>query len=256
VSASTLEAYTVDLALLSRWAAGPERDLLDLSAADLTRYVAERAGQGTQYSTLARHLSSFRRFYEFLVGQGVVALNPATVVSVPQALRNRSTGVGDDVVRALLKPPPEPFATPVSAFRARRDHAIVCMLYGTGLGISDVRLLREEQVDTDRSVVRVPFRSGALRSFALDPTLLAALAALHQARALAGSDLAESNYCFPTSSGLPMTRQALCHAVRKWALERGQAGAVTPSALRQAGLARHFRRRPVQRPVPQSPALA
>lgn len=249
VSASTLEAYTLDLAMLSRWAAGLGMDLVELTSADLTRYVVERAAQGIQLSTLARHLSSFRRFYSFLVSRAAIARNPAEAVPVPHALRPPSSLVRDEVVRSLLRAPRRQFPSPAAAYRAQRDHAIVCMLYGTDLGISDVRLLRWKQIDENWNVVRAPLRSGALRSFVLDATLLGYLRALHDAAGANGLNVAQSAYCFPTASGLPMTRQALCHVVRRWATDCGQAQAVTPSAIRQTGRAHQFGRRP-PRPAP------
>lgn len=245
VSASTLEAYTLDISMASRWAAGQGRDLLDLAAADLKRYVVERAAQGTRLSTLARHLSSLRRFYAFLVSQGAIAVNPASAVLVPQALRPESCLVRRDVLGSLLRPPHRQFPSPASAYRARRDHAIVCMLYGTDLGVSDVRLLRWQQIDEHWQVVRTPMRNGALRSFVLDATLLRALQALRDVGAQGGFYPATSVYCFPTAAGLPMTRQALCHVVRKWASDCGQDQVVTPSALRQTGRAHQFNRRPL-----------
>lgn len=249
VSASTLEAYTLDLAMLSRWAAGQERHLLELTTTDLTRYFVERAAQGTQPSTLARHLSSFRRFYSFLASHEAIVVNPAANVLVPQALRQEAGLLRDDVVHSLLRAPRGQFPSPAAAYRAQRDHAIVCMLYGTGLGITDVRLLRWQQIDEHCHVIRVPLRNGALRSHVLDAVLLAVLRTLHEAAAMNGLNPACSAYCFPTASGLPMTRQALCHLVRKWASGCGQDQVVTPSSLRQTGRARQLCQRPL-RPAP------
>jgi len=251
VSASTLEAYTLDLAMLSRWAAGRGVDLVELTSADLTGYVVERAAQGIQLSTLARHLSSFRRFYSFLVSRAGIARNPADAVPVPHAARPPSGPVRDDVVRSLLRAPRRQFSSPAMEHRARRDHAIVCMLYGTDLAISDVRLLRWQQIDEHWHVIRAPLRSGALRSFVIDASLLGLLKALHDAAGNDGFDSARSAYCFPTASGLPMTRQALCHAVRRWASECGQA--ITPSAIRRTGRADQSGRHRARLPGTPSP---
>lgn len=251
VSASTLEAYTLDLAMASRWAEQQQRALVGLTTADLTRYVVERARQGTLPSTIARQLSSLRRFYSFMVSQGGMAVNPAAAVILAKAVRQRPTLVGDAVVRSLLQPPGRKPSSPVSAYRSHRDHAIVCMLYGTSLGISDVRLLRWQQIDGDRQVARVPTRNSEIRTVPLDATLIAALRSLRDFAAAAGFS-PESPFCFPTASGSPMTRQALCHLVRKWASERGQEQVVTPSALRRTGRARQFgghRARPASVPM-------
>lgn len=246
LSASTVEAYTLDLAMLSRWAAGQGQSLLELDTAALRDYVIDRTAHGTRLSTLARHLSTYRRFYSVLVGHGVLAVNPAAAVLVPKAPRLQPSLVGEAAVRSLLLPPPAHFLPPASAYRVRRDHAIVCMLYGAGLGVSDVRLLRWQQIDEQGCVVRASSGTGARRSVVLDPALPVLLTALRRSAAMNTFNLAGSPYCFPTTTGLPMTRQALCHAVRRWAIDRGLAQVVTPSALRQAGRANGVIRRPSQ----------
>jgi integrase len=120
---------------------------------------------------------------------------------------------------------------------------LVLMLYATSLGVSDIRLLRWGQLDPHWQVVRVPVRNGAPRTYVLDPKLLAGFKALRSAMAMPGVDLGDSDYCFPTAAGLPMTRQSFCHLVRQWASSCGQAEVVTPSALRRSGRARQADRR-------------
>lgn len=250
VRASTLEAYTLDIAMLSRWAVGQQKGLLCLDAGDLTRYLNERLEQGTNPSTLARHLSSCRRFYAFLINEGALAANPAAAVPAPRVTRHEPRLVPDDVLGKLLRPRFRPDVSPISAYRTRRDHAIVWMLYGTSLGISDIRLLRWPQIEEQWHVIRVPLRNGEARSFVLDARLLAALKALRGHVATAGFDQVDSSYCFPTACGMPMTRQALCHVVRKRGQDCGCEAVVTPSALRQTGRAHQAQRRSLR------PALA
>jgi integrase len=131
----------------------------------------------------------------------------------------------------------------MAAFRTQRDHMLVCMLYATTLGVSDVRLLCWSQFDLHWQAVQVPVRHGASRTHPLDARLVAGLKALRHAAGLPGVDLAGTAYCFPTSSGLPMTRQSLCHLVRQWGSRCGQAQPVTPSALRKTGRTRQPDRR-------------
>lgn len=248
VSASTLEAYTLDMTMVSRWAAGQERDLLWLTAADLARYVTDRLEQGTQRSTVARHISSCRRFYAFLLQEGIIATNPAAAVAAPPVLRPAPALVTNDALRVLLRPPVRQFPTPMAEYRGRRDHALVCTLYGTSLGISNVRLLRWPQIDELREVIRLPLPKGKVRNFALDTRLLPVLKSLRRCVATIEVDPAQDSYCFPTSSGLPMTRQAMSRVVRKWAQDCGRSELVTPSALRQAGRA-HVANRRALRPA-------
>lgn len=237
VSASTLEAYTLDMAMVSRWAAGQEQDVLTLSAADLARYVTERRERGSQLSTIARHISSCRRFYAFLVQEGVTATNPVAPLAVHPGLRQGPDVLPNDALRALLRSPDRQFPTTNAALRARRDHALVCTLYGTDLGVSDVRLLRWEQVDEHSLTIRLPLSRGKVRSIGFNPGLLPVLLGWRRCMARADFDEKGRTYCFPSTSGEPMTRQGLCQVVRKWAKDCGRSEVVTPSALRQAGRA-------------------
>lgn len=241
-SPSTREAYRLDVTMLSRWAVAQNKNLLSLDADDLTRYLHERFRQGTHPSTLARHRSSCRRFYAFLVSQGVVPHNPAEKVTAPRVAPRSRRLVPDDVLGRVLHPRPLPAASAASAFRAQRDHVIVCMLYDTALGISEIRLLRWQQINEQWKVVVVPGRKGGSRSFVLSARLLDALRELRRRMAAWGLDAGDTPYCFPTSTGLPMSRQAMCFAVRKWTGQCEPQEAITPSTLRQTGLAHHVRR--------------
>jgi site-specific recombinase XerD len=242
VRASTLEAYTLDVAMLSGWAAKQKRNLLGLTGGDLARYLRERLEQGTHASTASRQLSSWKRFYSFLVDQGALAASPAAAVRAPRVTRHEPRQVPDDLLSKLLRPASGRDASAGSAYRARRDHAIVWTLYATGLGVSDVRLLRWPQIDEELHVIEVPDRNGPARSLVLDTQSLAVFKALRESAGAAGPEQGASYYCFPTASGLPMSRQALCHVVRKWAGDCGSAEVVTPSMLRQTGRAHHAQR--------------
>jgi site-specific recombinase XerD len=242
VRPGTLDAYSGDIAMLSRWAAQEQRSLLGLAGADLARYLRERFEQGTRASTLERQLSGWRRFYAFLVKQGALAANPAAAVRGLRVARHEPRQVPDDVLRRLLRPEFGRDAFSMAAYRARRNHAIVWILYATGLNVSDVRLLRWSQIDEKLRVINVPVRNNPARSVPLDANSLAVFKALRHCAGTAAPDQAGSVWCFPTASGLPMSRQALCHAVRKWVRDCGSAEVVTPSMLRQSGRVQQTRR--------------
>ena len=239
VRAGTLEAYTCDIAMLARWAVRERSSLLNLAGADLARYLRERFEQGTRASTLERQLSGWRRFYAFLVKQGALVASPVAAVRGLRVIRDEPRQVPDEVLGKLLQPVFGGDTSSVAAYRARRNHAIVWTLYATGLGVSDVRLLRWPQID------------GKL----LDARGLAVFKALRDFTRMAGPVQGASAWCFPTASGVPMSRQALCHVVRKWARDCGSAEVVTPSILRQSGRAQQTRRHHVTAPVDRAATI-
>lgn len=235
VSASTLEAYSLDMAAVFRWAYANHLDPLALSTAELVRYVSDRQADGLKASTLARQISSCRRFFGFLIERGDLSANPASNVYVPMAPPTRRPPLAEATLKGLFQLTNQPGRTPHEQFRQLRDHVMLGLLAQTSLGVSDVRLLRWSEVSLPDRVVRVRRRDGTWRSVLLGREVHGALAQLQKLRS--------GTYCFPGVSGLPLTRQALCHVVRKWAKDSGAGQALTPSALRQSGRSR--RRHPL-----------
>lgn len=236
VSPSTLEAYTLDITALSRWAVTHQIDLLELTENDLSHYLNDRTEEGTKALTLARHLSSHRRFFDFLVEEGARATNPALAVRGPEIVREDVPRLEPATVRALLRPTRVARQSPFTAYLQQRDHMIVRMLHGSRLSTSAVRRLRWDEVDSLSSVEQWPsrFHSSWRGSFARP--WQESLTALRNCAERADLPQAESEWCFPTSANNPMTRQALCHAVRRWAVSRGIVDIlVTPTMIRHAG---------------------
>ena len=67
LSANTLGAYRADLLALQRWLAKRDTSLIFATRADLLAFIAWRTKEGAKPRSTARQLSSFRRFYRFLV---------------------------------------------------------------------------------------------------------------------------------------------------------------------------------------------
>lgn len=72
LSVNTLGAYRADLMALQRWLAQRDTSLIYASRADLLAFMAARARQGSKPRSTARQLSSFRRFYRFLLREGTI----------------------------------------------------------------------------------------------------------------------------------------------------------------------------------------
>lgn len=236
VTVPTIEAYTLDLTVLARWASGQHKGLGDLGTHELVRYLDQRRKHGVRPTTLARYLSSYRRFYSFLLAEGVVAANPAACVEGMRVTRNAQPLLSNTTIARLMRPPVQGSEHAGAGYRTQRDHAIVCMLFGTGLAISAVRQLRWQQVDAQKRIVSLALRKGSPQVFPLDDALLAALATL-RVRIAAGFVHLDTPFCFPTAAGQPMTRQGLGQVVQRRAQECGVRESVTPSAIRHAGRA-------------------
>ena len=150
----TVEAYRRDLAALRVWLGRP------VSAAtleDLETYTAQLRADGLSPATLARRTAAARTFFRHLQLIGAREDNPAAEVALPRRTRSLprtlSAGEAERLVEAASGTTP----------RALRDRALVELLYGAGLRVSEAIGLERSGVDLDERAVRVLGKGGKER---------------------------------------------------------------------------------------------
>lgn len=151
-SANTLSAYRRDLAQYVSWLGG--RALDDVGAADLEAYVAHLRGSGKAPASIARAVVAVRGLHRFLAEEGDADRDPGAAVATPRVPRGLPKALSENEVGSLLGA--------VVGFdpRARRDRAILEVLYGAGLRISELVGLSLGDVDVDGGLLRA-FGKGA-----------------------------------------------------------------------------------------------
>jgi integrase/recombinase XerD len=147
-SPNTLAAYRRDLRAYCRWLAPRHTELGAVTEADLAAYITHLRALGRAPASVARALVAVRSLHRFLVDEKLASDDPGIHVEptpvpsgLPKALTEAEVGrlldavVGDDPV-------------------ARRDRAIVEVLYGTGLRIGELTGLSLADLDLDAALLR------------------------------------------------------------------------------------------------------
>lgn len=153
-SAHTVKAYESDLADLRGFAAGHGAvDTDDLTLPLLRDWLWASTQQGLARSTIARRAASVRGFTAWLVRIGRLPNDPAVRLRAPKPQRPLPRVITDDGIRGILDGAAERALAgdPVAV----RDRAILELLYGTGIRVSELTGLAVDDVDLDRLVVRV-----------------------------------------------------------------------------------------------------
>jgi integrase/recombinase XerD len=145
-SANTLAAYRRDLIAYCTWLERPPRDAAE---ADLERYVGELRSSGRASSSVARAMVAVRTMHRFLASEGVVLTDIGADVASPRVPAGVPKALSEQEVGRLLD------AVVGSDSVARRDRAIVEVLYGTGMRISELVGLSLSDVDLDDRLARV-----------------------------------------------------------------------------------------------------
>jgi integrase/recombinase XerD len=169
LSENTLAAYRRDLrryvAFLTR------RDLEELGAveeATIRSFLASLSASthGPEYApyraaSVARTLSAVRSFHRFLLREGVTDRDPAAGVPQPRLPRSLPRPLPVEDVRRLLEAPDDGSPTGI------RDRAILELLYGSGLRISELTGLDVDDLDLEEGSVRVLGKGGKEREVPL-----------------------------------------------------------------------------------------
>jgi integrase/recombinase XerD len=150
----TVEAYRRDLAGLTAWRGGA---LADTSTEELERWLATLRADGLAASTIGRRTAAVRAFFKHLQLLGMREDNPAASLNPPRRVRRLPRTLSAAEAERLVD------AAQGVTPRAMRDRALVELLYGAGLRISEALGLERASVDLDERLVRVVGKGGKER---------------------------------------------------------------------------------------------
>ncbi len=153
-SPRTVDAYRRDLAALATFRGGPAGDA---TLEELERWVAEMRAKGLSASTIARRVSAVRAYFRHLVLLGARSENPAAALPLPKRARKLPRVLSPGETERLID------AATGSTPRHLRDRALVELLYGAGLRVSEAVGLEKGGIDLDARVVRVVGKGGKER---------------------------------------------------------------------------------------------
>ena len=226
LSENTLSAYRSDLLAYASWLNHKGVRLEEAQDADLREYL----GGFKQLSarTLARRLSSLRRFYIYFVREGLMQHDPSARVESPRIGRPLPKSLTETEVEALLNAPD--ISTPLGL----RDRAMLEVLYATGLRVSELTGLTLTQINLRQGLVRVTGKGNKERLVPLGAESLDWLQRfLNEGRpGLVKNKIPDA--LFPNRRGEAMTRQAFWHLIKRYAQVAGIAKSLSPHVLRHA----------------------
>src|SRR6476469_8917865 len=150
----TVDAYRRDLKALGAWL---DRPVGRITTEQLEQYLAELRAAGLSPSTIARRVAAIRSFFRHQALLGARSDNPAAELDLPRRRRTLPRTLSPGEAERLIE------AANGTAPRALRDRALVELLYGAGLRVSEATGLEKGGVDLDERAVRVTGKGGKER---------------------------------------------------------------------------------------------
>jgi len=239
-SPKTIDSYGRDLRLLASIAAGRPWSALDETG--LRRWIAAQVRGAASPRSIARRLSCWRGFFDWLAERGEITANPARGLRAPRASRRLPKALSPDQALQLLSA----HATPDS-FEAVRDQAMLELFYSSGLRLSeltgvDVRYFRDASgasvswLDLREAEVTVLGKGGKRRTVPVGMAARQALDAWLNAREklLATCPSADGRALFLSRLGRRLSNRSVQLRIKRLALQRAIPADVHPHVMRHS----------------------
>lgn len=208
----TVESYRRDLEHFRRTPDGATPEEADRNA--IERYLAELRAAGLAGSTIARRLAALRAFYRHEQLIGARLDNPAAEIPAPRRVRRLPRTLSASEAERLVD------AAVGTSPRALRDSALIELLYGSGLRVSEAVGLDVGAVDLDERLVRCFGKGGKQRVVPIGRSAADAIRR-YLARGRPFLDRRHRPELFLNAKGGPLTRAGVFFLLRRLAEKAG-----------------------------------
>ena len=219
----TMDAYHRDLVGLISYLHERHRITAprQITAGELSGWMAWMDGRGLSQRSIARHRVAMRQLFKYMTAEAIIEENPSLLIQGPKVGRPLPKVISEKEVEALLAAPDR------GSRLGLRDGAMLELLYATGLRVSELINVKQENWHDGWLVVRGKGGKERLVPYGDQAGDLVAKylrSRLHQ----------DSPYLFLSSRGKPMTRQNFWDRVKRYAKQAGIGKSVSPHTLRHA----------------------
>ncbi|MXY05300.1 MAG: tyrosine recombinase XerC [Gammaproteobacteria bacterium] len=219
-SAHTLKAYQRDI---ERFAAANGEAWGEIKPNQVSSMVAKLRSGGASPGTCQRLLSSLRSFFRYLEKQGVVNANPAAGVRSPKRGNRLPKTLDADLTAKLFD------AKPGNALE-KRDLAMIELLYGSGIRLSELVSIDLHELDLTNGMVRVTGKGEKTRIVPLGQQSIAAIESYLATR----SGLEPGAALFVTRTGKRVSPRTVQQRVKRWGQARLGSNVLHPHLLRHS----------------------
>lgn len=192
-------------------------------------YLLNLKERGYAASTVARKVAAAKSFSNFMVAEGNIKDNPMLNVTSPRVGKSLPKPISISQVRRLLEQP-----TKLSTLEAKRDRAILELLYASGMRVSELVSLNLGDIDIDDGSVRCFGKGHKERLIPIAPrAALTVKEYLQEARPHLSHNDAEQAL-FLNRRGARLTRQGLWQILKGYAKSAELDKEITPHTLRHS----------------------
>jgi len=225
LAANTVAAYEADLRSFLHFQQGP---LSGTTREQIQHYFRSCHKRGISARSHARRLAALRAFFQFLIQQGTLTVNPLAEIDTPKIGQSLPKVLSETEVNTLLRRPALP--TPL----ALRNHAMLHLLYASGLRVSELVNLQITSCNLTTGHLRILGKGDKERIVPFSAATSEVLREyLEHVRPLLLKGK-RSPLLFCSNRGTAMTRNRFWQIIRETALTAGISKEISPHILRHS----------------------
>ena len=227
-SQNTISSYLRDVSQFAEYLRNYEDASLREATSEMVQgYMNWMMGRGKSAASVTRFLASIKSFYQFLLSQGDIAANPAKGIDAAKVERKYPEILTSKEVEQFLE---QPQCVDAKGFR---DHAMLELLYATGIRVSELISLDLEDLNLAAGFIRCSSR-GKERIIPLYQTAIKALN--DYVRNVRPQLIADSDETalFVNMNGERMSRQGFWKIIKHYQEKAGIEKDITPHTLRHS----------------------
>jgi len=229
LSENSIQAYASDLAdYLAFLEKNSITDPANVDTTFILAWLIHLTRKGLSARSRARHLISIRGFYKHLAVENLIASSPVKEISIPKTGQSLPKIISVRDVEALIQ------AGDPQAPKGLRNIAMLEVMYGAGLRVSELIGLKHQDLNLDTGLVRVMGKGSKERIVPIGTPARNAVRAWMETGRPGILKQLTSPYLFVARAGKPMTRQGFWKIVKKYALAAGLSQGITPHTLRHS----------------------
>ena len=225
MSPSTVASYSSDVRDFLAWIDSAGVRVGDVSTDHIVQYFGTL--EGLSKRSQARFLSSLRSFFKWTVLEGYVKDNPCDAVDTPKIGRHLPAVLSEDEVSAIID------SVDTGSWNGLRDRAILEVLYGCGLRVSEVVGLKISNVYFKEGFVRIVGKGNKERLVPIGGMALEAVSDYLAVRP-EPSDTASEDILFLNRDGRTLSRVSVFTMVKRQAMLAGVHKEISPHTFRHS----------------------
>ena len=230
---NTIAAYRNDLTQFLRYLEqqGNVSSWAEVDKDTIINYVLNLKEREYTSSTVARKVAAIKSFFHYLMAEKVVTDDPTATLDSPKVKKRLPKAISREDIEQLLAAPAQG-----KSAKSQRDHALLEMLYASGMRVTELVSLDVSDVNLASGSVRVRGKKASSKERIIpvgDPALEALQIYLNKGRMQLVRD-PEERALFLNHRGQRLTRQGLWLIIKHYVDEVGISDDVTPHTLRHS----------------------